>query len=128
MSLFNWDSVYKINNFNGDIRGEFYFCHRWDGTGYNVAGIRSSSSKHSLCEKLDFLRFLVTRSLKHFCFLFYQVFPDILPLKTNTLKLVNPVIAILILTIGNWQTEKSTTLYTNKQIIIQICKYRRLKG
>ena len=49
---FNGDSVYRINNFNGDIRSEFYFCHRWDGMGYNVAGIRSSSSKHSLCKKI----------------------------------------------------------------------------
>ena len=82
MSIFNRDSVYKINNFNRDIKREFYFCHRWDGTGY-VAGIISSSSKHSVCEKLDILRFLVSKSLKHFCFLFYH-------LKTNTLKLVNP--------------------------------------
>ena len=43
MSLFNGDSVYKINNFNGDIRREFYFCHRWDWMEYNVARIRSSS-------------------------------------------------------------------------------------
>ena len=75
-----------------------------------------------------FLRLLVSKSLKHFCFVLYQVFPGILTLKTNTLKLVNPVIAILILTIENWQTEKSASLYTNKQIIIQIRKYRRLKG
>ena len=67
-----------------------------------MAGIRSSSFKHSLCEKLDFLRFLMSKSLKHVCFLFYQVFPVILTVKTNSLKLVNPVIAILILTIGNW--------------------------
>ena len=117
VSLFNGDSVYKIHNFNGDIRREFYFCHRWDGTGY-VEWIRTSSSKHSLCEKLDFLRFLVSKSLKHFCFLFYQVFPGILTLKTNILKLVNPIIGIRILTIGNWQTEKSTSLCTNKSIII----------
>ena len=50
-SVVNGDSVYIINNFNGDIRREFYFCHRWDGSGYNVARIRSSSSKHSIMLK-----------------------------------------------------------------------------
>ena len=106
VSLFNGDSIYKISNFNGDIRSEFYFCHRWDGMGYYVAGI-----------KLDFLRFLVSKSLKHFCFVFYQVFVGIL-----TLKLVNSDIAILILSIGNWQNEKPTSLYINKQIISQVHK------
>ena len=129
-AAFFYEVTFIINDFNGDIIRD-----KWGGTGYNVAGGRTSSSeiplfKNStlLHEKLDFLRFLVSNLFKRFCLLFYQVLPDIFTLNEDTLKLFYPVIAMLILTIGNWQTEKSTSLYTNKKIVAQIRKYRKLKG
>ena len=94
----------RINHFNGRYNRGLRF-YKWGGTGYNVAGIRLSASKTLHCEKLPFPFF---------------------PL-SDIFKVIFPIFAILICTIGNCQSDKTTILYTDKRILTLIRKSRRPK-
>ena len=88
---------------------------KWGGTGYNVAGVGSSSSKRPIYEDINFFTFFAPQLTQFYFYLYHQPSPSIDIRSLFTSKIL-PVVVFFIMIIGNREFGKTTLLYRNKNI------------